>query len=204
MSTARTEPPCARQVPTLTCTAELVPLEVGCTGAVPENAGEVDATARGSDPVASVAGSTSDVSRRAVTGVCTLGNVVTPAHVPAGSGRTDVALARLEAVVGMVVLVEVAVLAPAAPAPGATVVVSAETRGVAAEVDAVGVAVDEGATSARGSGAAVVTVPVAEPVDAGVAGAVGSPKAGVAVGPVALVADVGVRPDVVPDVETTR
>ena len=123
-STARTEPPCARQVPTFTWTGDVEPVEVGVTSAVPEKAGELEAVLRSSDPVLSIEVSTSEESGGTDAGALTPGNPVTPVHVPTGSERAGVVAAVEEVVEEAVVPAGVV---PAVPGPCSTVIVPVGT-----------------------------------------------------------------------------
>ena len=124
MSTARMEPPSARQVPTLTWTGDLEPVEVGVTSAVPEKAGESDVFCRPSVPVLRIEVSRSDERGGTAAGALTPGNPVTAVHAPAGSERAGVVAAVEEAVGEVVVPVGVV---PAVPGPCSTVIVPVGT-----------------------------------------------------------------------------
>ena len=173
-STARTEPPCARQVPTFTWTGDVEPVEVGVTSAVPEKAGELEAVLRPSDPVLSIEVSTSEERGGTDAGALTPGNPVTPVHVPTGSESAGVVAAVEEAVGEIVVPVGVV---PAVPGPCSTVIVPVGTdddvvlEGAAAGVE-VGVEAVEAAAEAVEAAAAGVEVAAAG-VEVGVEAVVG-------------------------------
>ena len=105
MSTARSEPPSARHVPTFTWTGAVEPT-VAFTTAVPPKAGEPVCVVRLTAPVLRIASSTEELSGGSDVGVVTPEKPATPLHVPAGSGNVC-AVPAVGGVVGVVVAPEV-------------------------------------------------------------------------------------------------
>jgi len=86
-STARTDPPSARQVPTFRWVAADDPA-ASSKRPVPAKAGDPATDARLSDPVLKTALSEEELSAGTDVGAVTPGNPVTPVQVPMGSGTT--------------------------------------------------------------------------------------------------------------------
>lgn len=84
MSTARIEPPSARQVPTLTCTGCVVE-PVAFTSAVPAKEGEVCWGSSASAPVLMIASRVAVETAGSVVGALTPEKPVTPVHRPEAS-----------------------------------------------------------------------------------------------------------------------
>ena len=88
MSTARMEPPSARQVPTLTSTG-FFELESDLTTAVPPKPGAPELVVRFKDPVLRSASNSDEVIGGSDVGAVTPVKPVTPLQVPTGSVTTE-------------------------------------------------------------------------------------------------------------------